>query len=165
MKTRLRIVTGLALLAALLPGCRTRGTKTTAPAAAPPAAAPAAGAGTAAAPANPAGMDLRRKIDEAVVYNQLRQIALFYSSYNKDMGRPPATQQDLAEYLKRDAAKEYNSLQQGLLVVVPNARPASGVVVAYEREPDRAGNQFVAFGDGAVQKMTAPQLQAALQPR
>jgi hypothetical protein len=126
---------------------------------------PPAGGGGGGAPINPAGMDVRRKIDEAVAYNQLYQIARFYNLYATENSRAPASQQELAEYLRRDAAKEYKSIQDGIFVIVPNARLASGVVVAYENEADRAGNHFVAYGDGAVQKMTTQQLQTALQNR
>jgi hypothetical protein len=117
------------------------------------------------APGNAAAMDLRRKVDEATAYNQLYQIARFYILFHNDNSRAPSSQQELAEYLKRDANKEYNSLTQGLFVVVPNARLATGSVVAHEREPDRAGMVFAAMGDGSVRKLSAAELQGALQGR
>jgi hypothetical protein len=133
---------------------------------APPAPNPPAGGGGGGGgggPGNAAGMDVRRTIDRSAVSNDLKEIARFYTLYNTENNRSPASQKDLEEYVKREAPKLYKSLQDGVFVVVPNAALSSNTVIAYEKDADRAGNQFVAMGDGSVQKMTAQQLQAALK--
>lgn len=108
------------------------------------------------------GIDLKRVITKSDAANQLRNIAQFYIFYTQEHGQPPATQKDLMEYLKTEANKEYKSLDEGYFVIVPKAKTASGVIIAYEQNGDSSGNHFVATGDGAVNKMTTQELRAAL---
>jgi hypothetical protein len=109
--------------------------------------------------------DPKRVIQKADAMNQLKNIAMMYVQYSLENNQPPASQKDLMEYLKTSAGKEYKSLEEGYFTVVPKAKTASGVVVAYEQTADRGGSHFVAMGDGSVQKMTTQDLRAALGMR
>jgi hypothetical protein len=120
------------------------------------------GGGGGPAPQNPAGMDIKRTIDKSGAMNELHQIALFYQQFNTEMGRSPAKLEEFTDYIKRDAPRATKNLQDGAYVLVLNARLGSNSVLAYEKEPDRNGIQYVALGDGSVQKMTPDQLKAAL---
>jgi hypothetical protein len=123
---------------------------------------PQPGGGGGPAPQNPAGMDIKRTIDKSGAMNELHQIALFYQQFNTEMGRSPAKLEEFTDYIKRDAQRATKNLQDGAYILVLNARLGSNSVLAYEKEPDRNGIQYVALGDGSVQKMTPDQLKAAL---
>ncbi len=97
--------------------------------------------------------------------NQLYQIATFYNQFTTEMGRSPSSVQEFMDYIGM-TTKEYQSLKEGYFVLVPNARLATGVVIAYEAKPDNSGNHLVAMGDRAVSFIrTGQDLQAALNQR
>lgn len=174
--TRIAICTGLCLLLVLV-GCARSpksGTGTpTNPATAPtqppgPVGGPGVGAGGGAGgnPIVPGGGAVVGGVRGAGfkndAKNQLSQIGLFYNQFFAENGRGPANTQEFMDYIQRDAAKEHQSLKEGYFILVPNARPASGVVLAYEAKADNNGNLLVVMGDRAVNFVTAQQLQAAL---
>src|SRR5262249_27783782 len=105
---------------------------------------------------------VKRTIDKSGAMNELHQIALFYQQFNTEMSRSPAKLEEFTDYIKREAPRATKNLQDGVYVLVLNARMGSNTVLAYEKEPDRNGIQFVALGDGSVQKMTAQDLKTAL---
>jgi hypothetical protein len=120
---------------------------------------------------NPAGQQppaplsqvgLKRVIDRPAVQNDLRQLALFYKTCEAEFGKVRSVEA-FKGYIKRDAPKLVQALTDNVYVVVPNARAASGVVIAYEKTPDAAGQHIVAMGDGVITQMSTQQLQAALQ--
>jgi hypothetical protein len=124
-------------------------------------------------PAQPAGQDplaplskvgVKRIIDRPAVQNDLRQLALFYMAQVADLGRV-RTVDAFTGYIKRDAPQLVKALQDNVYVVVPNIRPAAGIVLAYEKTPDAAGQHIVAMGDGMITQMSTRQLQAALAGR
>jgi hypothetical protein len=121
-----------------------------------------AGGGGGPAPQNAGGMDVKRTINKGGAMNELHQIALFYQQFNTEMGRSPGKVEEFIDYIKRDAPRATKNLQDGAYVLVLNARMGSNSVLSYEKEPDRNGIQYVALGDGSVQKMTPEQLKAAL---
>ena len=102
---------------------------------------------------------------EAPAIVRLREIGRFYNLYFNDLGKPPSNQAEFTEYLKRDAPKIAQALQENLYVIVPRVNPSGSVILAYEYEKDNRGFRFFVRGDGSVDKMTEEQLQAALQGR
>lgn len=94
--------------------------------------------------------------------NQIGQIAKFYIAFNTEFNRSPASKKELMDYLKTEANKEYQSLQEGYFEIVPNAQLASNIILVYEAKADNAGKHFVAMGDGSVSAGTTQEVKAAL---
>ena len=105
---------------------------------------------------------LKRVIDRPAVQNDLRQLALFYKTYEAEFGSVKSADA-LKNYIKRDAPKLYQALDEKVYVVVPNVRAASGSVVAYEKTADAAQQHIVAMGDATISQMSTAELQAALK--
>jgi hypothetical protein len=138
------------LMALAVPGCRK---KSTAP---EPAEAPGPNPLTPVA-GQPAQSDVRRGAEIQVNRNDLRQIALSYANYEIENNRPPAKLEDFVAYLRSDRnfpAKMIEPLEKGYIVLVPNVKPTSNQVVAYEKHVfERHNNRLVAYGDGRVEMM------------
>ena len=146
----------VALMIALLlsSGCRKRN------AASKEDDAPAAGGGRnpieAAAHGAPAQSHVLRGAQKRVNENDLRQLAQYYVMYQTENGRPPSSEEDFKTFVKQDpnARSLAAALDEGNIVVVPNAQLSSTSVVAHEKQPFALrNNRVVAFGDGHVETM------------
>jgi hypothetical protein len=93
----------------------------------------------------------------------LRQIGTFYLLYRNDLNRSPASLKDFVAYIKRDAPRESQALEEGHYVLVLNVTPTSSTVLAYERNAYTDGSRLVLMGDGSVKLMSGPEFQAALR--
>src|SRR5437588_9206211 len=80
--------------------------------------------------------------------NELLQLGQFYNQYYTENGQPPDLEQ-LKTYVQKDYPKLYQGLQEGKYVVI-KAVPASGIVLAYEKDTDLNGNRLVVMGDRSV---------------
>jgi hypothetical protein len=126
---------------------------------APPAPAKAP-SGTVTAPAQGS---LKGKIARQGVSRELQQIAMLYVDYHATFGKSPGSLEDLKPSMERDAGKLYQAIKDGYYVVVWKLPTlSSNVVLAYESEADESGQRFVATGDGAVNKLSAADFQAAV---
>jgi hypothetical protein len=105
---------------------------------------------------------VKRVIDRPAVQNDLRQLALFYKTCEADYGRVKSVE-EFKRYIKRDAPKLVQALEDKVYIVVPNVRGGAGTIVAYEKTPDAAKQHIVAMGDGTISQMSTQQLQAALK--
>lgn len=104
-----------------------------------------------------------RAVERPMRLNELKQIGLFYRNYEVERNRPPAKAEDFLAYMQRDAPDIAEAIKVGHYQIVPNVRPSSEKVIAYEQQPDRAGNHYVTKGDTSVVPMTTPELLAALK--
>jgi hypothetical protein len=110
-------------------------------------------------------MGVRKTAERPRASNELRQIALFYSQYCDETGRPPASMQDFVDYLQRDAPPEAKCIQEGIYLVFWNANlnalPAgrSATILAYTRDTPTEGG-LAAMADGSVQRITPQQFAA-----
>jgi hypothetical protein len=136
-----------AILTATLAGCEVKNTSPATP----------AGGGQSL------GGHIKRGMEKPKAQNVLDQLAKFYQLYNVEHGRSPASWAELKGYMSKDAGKLVQTIEEGRYEIIWNARLASNVVLAYEKEPDLRGNQVVALGDGHIESMTPDKLQAALQ--
>jgi hypothetical protein len=111
----------------------------------------------------PAQSDIRRGAEIQVNRNELSQVAKYYLNYELENGKPPATQAEFVAYLRADRnfpEKMITPLEKGHIVLVPNVKPTSNQVVAYEKHVfQKRNNRLVAFGDGRVEMMDDPAFQ------
>jgi hypothetical protein len=148
----------LALVCLLWAGCK----KKAAPAANAPAT-PAAdpGGGGLQPPGVGAGVaNMLPSVGRVNPSNDLKQIALHYKSYG-DGTRSPAKLEDLPD-LKRDMAKVYQAVQDGIYVVYWNVHPTTSgsAILAYVRDAPTKGGVVVRF-DGSIDNLTAEQFKTA----
>jgi hypothetical protein len=94
--------------------------------------------------------------------NDLQELYRFYELYRTDIGKPPASVDEMNEYIKRDAPKLARTLSEGTYVVAWGATPAPTQVLAYEKKEDINHNQLVLLGDGSVHLMPATELYTRL---
>ncbi|MGE3807057.1 MAG: hypothetical protein AB7K24_20525 [Gemmataceae bacterium] len=111
---------------------------------------------------NPAIQAVRGK-GRARNQNDLRQLALYYFQYEIEQGRPPAEWKQLKEYMGRDGRSIARLVDDGTFIIVYKVKPRSDNVVAYEKEPSQGDRLLVAMGDGSIQILSPPQLQAKLE--
>jgi hypothetical protein len=97
--------------------------------------------------------------------NDMGQLATFYIQYELENNRAPASWQDLKTYIGNAAPNLVRLVDSGEVAIVPNVKPASDTVLAYETKPDLNGRQFAAYGDKHVTGLTPQELQQALQNR
>lgn len=98
--------------------------------------------------------------------NDLRQLALFYRTYETEAGRPPETLTEVTEYVRKDMPTLAKRLDEGHYVMeLGTKRTPETRVLAYEKEPDLNGAQLVAMTDGTVNRMSPTELKAALGKR
>jgi hypothetical protein len=100
--------------------------------------------------------------EKQITQGEFKNIGLFYNQYNSERSGAP-TLEGFKAYIKRDAAKEYQDLEDGRIVLIVTTTPASNKVLAYEKEPDLNGKHLVLMGDGSIDSMTEAQLQKALK--
>ena len=143
-----RLILITALVCTLVPGCAVKEST-------PPAPSKSDGASL--------GGHIKRGMEKPKVQNVLQELGQFYLLYNTENGRSPASWAELKAYMQKDSAKLVQIIEEGRYEIIWGARPGSGVVVAYEKDPDLRGNQVAVMGDGHVESMSAAKLQAALQ--
>jgi hypothetical protein len=87
-----------------------------------------------------------RKIDFALLHNDVRQIAIAYEAH---AGRGGV--KDVKKFIDsmKTTGDIHKRIKDGLYVILPDARNARDVVV-YEKHPDGNGEQLVGTRDGAV---------------
>jgi hypothetical protein len=99
--------------------------------------------------------------------NDFHTFYQLYQIYLNDSGRPLTKLEDLkAMNLDREASKIYQAFMDGRYAFNFSAgKDLRGeTVLCYEKDVTRKGGTIVVLmGDGSVQTMTAPQLQAALK--
>jgi hypothetical protein len=105
----------------------------------------------------------KRGMEKPKVQNDLDEIAKFYLIYNTEHGRSPANWTEFKAYIQKDAPKLVQAVEQGTCEIIWNAKLGSGVVLAYEKQPDLRGTQVVVFDDGHIESMAPATLQEALQ--
>jgi hypothetical protein len=113
---------------------------------------------------NMAQSDVLRGTQKRLVEGMMRQIGIFFNIYVSDMGRPPATVEEFKEYIKRDGRNEYTAIDKGQIIFVPNVRPGSRTVLAYEKDKyEKWNNRVVLFVNGDVQTLEEAEFQEALK--
>jgi hypothetical protein len=158
---------GAVAAALVLSGCQKPTPATPPLAAPPPAAAPQTGTPAptphlGGALPGKAQTRVREVMDRVQAENQLKQIGTFLQTYSQENGHNPTRLDDFLNYIKRDATREYQSLQTGYFVMTLNPRPGAGDVVVYEKDPDTSGMRLALLGDGSVQRMNEAQFKAAV---
>jgi hypothetical protein len=104
----------------------------------------------------------KRAIDRTESFAGLIELARGYATFVADKNKAPKNLDELKAYGALTPKAE-KGIQEGKYVVIWNVNTMdSRVVIAYEKEGGDDGNPYVATADGAVNKMTPEQLQAAL---
>ena len=97
-----------------------------------------------------------RGAQKRVNENDLRQLAQYYQHYYNDNGRSPRSEDEFKAYVKSDpnARNLTQALEEGNIIIVPNAQLSSTSIVAHEKEAFKLrNNRVVAFGDTHVETM------------
>src|SRR5262249_44872261 len=77
----------------------------------------------------PGAGGLRRVADRPKVQNDLRSLGQFYNLYVVEIGRPPRTVAELANYFKRESPTLFTALTEGIYVVILDKKvDANGVL-------------------------------------
>jgi hypothetical protein len=95
--------------------------------------------------------------------NDLRQICLFYKTFEVELGKPPKALPDFLDYIKRDAPALHKALADGKYVLVLGKKVGANQVLAYEKKPDNNGFHAVVRGDQSVTTLTRKGLKEALK--
>jgi hypothetical protein len=132
-----------------------------------PAAAGAAGGQTTephlgGAPHGKPQTQVRDLMDRMQAQNQLSQLGVFLQAYKGEQGRFPNNLQELVDYIKTDAKREYESLKTGYFIYVPTQNATSQTIVVYEYAPDLNNNRMVLMGDGSVHRIPEAEFKAAM---
>ena len=106
-----------------------------------------------------------RQIQEA--QNDLRQIGLFYQTFDGDMGHPPATLEEFTHYIQKDAPSLVKLLNDGTyqLVFMPRGQQRSDSIIAYEKDADVNGRHLVARADATVTMCSSKDLSEILKKK
>lgn len=110
----------------------------------------------AAAGGAPAQSHVLRGAQKRVNENDLGQLAVYYTEYQSLNGRPPKSADEFKAYVKSDLNARHLTqvLDEGNIVVVPNAQLSSTSIIAHEKQAFALrNNRVVAFGDGHVETM------------
>ncbi len=110
-------------------------------------------------PPPPRGIGVAARGDTEEVKGDMRTIAQLYQAYHTEFRKSPPNQKAFMDS-NRQANALYRKFQSGQYKIVPNVRPASGIIVAYEAVADQSGHHVVAMGDGAVDFATTQELRA-----
>lgn len=96
--------------------------------------------------------------------NDLRQVALFFKTYEGDMGHPPANMEEFIHYIQKDAPNLVGPLKDGKFVLVFEKHPGEqgNRIVAYEAKADLNDRHLVARADASVTLEKTAELNAAL---
>jgi hypothetical protein len=111
----------------------------------------------------PAGFANRGE-DQAVM-NDMRQIGIFYNQYLITNPRGPQDSKAFANEIRRDAPRIAKALDNRVYRLLPGARRAGNMLVAYDEPGNSAGMHVVVMGDGSVQTMGRQELQKHLPPQ
>ncbi len=104
------------------------------------------------------------KQERSKIQNDFDNFAIYYLSYELEMGKPPAKWEDFKPYIVRDGpASLVSGIENGRYVVVWKTKPSSNKVLAYEKQPDVNGNQVVVFGDRHIVTISSEELKKALE--
>jgi len=109
-----------------------------------------------------AGMDVKRTAYKTQAKNNLYQVTKMWLN-DALINNAPPDRNAFLQSLRQSLPQAYEGIQDGAYVLVSDARPAASVVICYEKDPDRGGIHFAAFGDNSVQNLTTDQLRTALQ--
>jgi hypothetical protein len=103
-----------------------------------------------------------------LVQNDFKQLGLAYHNFYDARKRGPANVDELAPFFDNDARLK-QALQQGQYVFHWNMglnqmpQGTSNTILAYERDPDAAGNRVVVMGDATPKIMGKADFEAALK--
>jgi hypothetical protein len=112
----------------------------------------------------PAQGDIRRGAERQIDQNLLTQIGKYYIQFNLENNRSPSSVEELLATMKDAPGNFRQALQDGWIVLVPNAPTTSNTVILYEKNVyQKNNNRLAAFGDGHVVLMPEPEFQAALK--
>ncbi len=95
--------------------------------------------------------------------NDLKQIGIFYKTMELDFNRPPATQKEFQDYIKKDAPQLSKWIDDGVYVIVPNVKPSGKAILAYQNKEVKADAPWVVRGDGSVSQISAADLKKELK--
>jgi len=121
------------------------------------------------APNAPGGVEMsltskiKKKIDFLDWQNEMRQIAQFYIMYADDFRHPPKTVKAFQEYIKKDYPQLVGYIDAGYYVVIPNQKPSSHSILAYQNKDLRFGTRYVVKGDGSFHELGEAEFKAELQ--
>jgi hypothetical protein len=110
-----------------------------------------------------AGQNVRQGVARQANKTTLHQLGLFFQNFNGENGRPPRNKEEFITYIKQDAPKYVEELQDETYVVRWNTPMSSNNILIYERYPLSNGTRLVLLGDGSVHTMTEQEFQAALK--
>lgn len=103
------------------------------------------------------------KQERSKIQNDFNNLAVYYLSYELEMGKPPANWEDFKPYIVRDGpASLVSGIEEGRYVVLWKTKPSSSKVLAYEKQPDVRGNQVVVYGDRHIVSISSEELKKAL---
>jgi hypothetical protein len=110
---------------------------------------------------------LQRMRQTQEAQNDLRQIALFYQTFEGDMGHFPRSREEFVDYIRRDAPNLVKLLNDGTynLIFTPRGLQRSDSVIAYEQEADVNGRHLVARADATVTLCSSKDLSNALKKK
>src|SRR5262249_7337106 len=96
--------------------------------------------------------------------NELRQIGLFFQTFEIDQRRVPRTEKEFIDYIKRDASGIAKAVEEKyyILNLKVNMRAANDII-AYESLTDAGGHQCVRV-DGSVAPVPVEELRKLLTP-
>lgn len=93
----------------------------------------------------------------------LHDLGLLFQNFFSENGRPPKNKDEFITYIKKDAPKTVEALQDETYLVRWNTPMNSNNVLVYERYALSNGTRLVLKGDGSVHTMTEQEFQAALK--
>lgn len=93
----------------------------------------------------------------------LHDLGVFFQHFNNENGRPPANKDEFITYIKRDAPKTVEALQDETYVVHWKMPMQSNNILVYERFALSNGTRLVLKGDGSVHTMTEQEFKEAMK--
>lgn len=95
--------------------------------------------------------------------NDLRQIAIFYRTYEIELNHPPRDQKAFEAYIQKQAPQLASAIQKGYYVIVPNMKLSANNIIAYQSKGMYAGMHWVAKGDGSFHELSNAELMNSLK--
>jgi hypothetical protein len=109
------------------------------------------------------GSKLKKKIDFLDWQNEMRQIAQYYKLFELERNRSPKDVREFQDYVKKDWPDLVKWIDEGYYVVLPNVRPPSGNIIAYQNRDLRFGTRYVVRMDGSFHELPEMQFQQELK--
>jgi hypothetical protein len=104
------------------------------------------------------------KQERSKIQNDFKNLAIYYQTYETEMGKPPSKWEDFKSYIVRDGpASLVSGIEDGRYVVRWKTKLSSHGVLAYEKQPDVRGRQVVVYGDGHIETIEAEELKKVLE--